>query len=126
MTKRAALESAGVGSAYLLGSRPTGCGSRRGDGHDLTGARTAGPVPRTPPILADDEKRPALGSAKDAGERAAIELDRLEHLSAFTNANAALISDVGVPGAACSIEADPIGMVVDLRPFVSIRQASVP
>ena len=108
-----------------LALRPAGAGGRRLNGHHSAGARSAGPITRTPPILANDEKRSTIGSAEDTGERAAVECDGLQDFSALANTNAALVSDVGVPGAALDIEAYAVRMVIDLRPYAPPRQVPV-
>ena len=48
------------------------------------------------------------GAAEHAGEAAAVELDRLQHLAAFADAHAALVRDVGVPDGALGVEADAV------------------
>ena len=60
-------------------------------------------------MCGDHEESVAVVAAKHAGERAAIELDPLQHLTALAHAHAAAISDVGVPGRAVAIETDPVG-----------------
>ena len=44
-----------------------------------------------------------------AGEAAAVKLDRLQHLTAFADAHAALVGDVPVPDGALGVEADAVG-----------------
>ena len=105
--------------------RPAGAGGRSLNGHHPAGARSAGPIPCAPPILANDEQRSTISSTEDAGERAAVKRDSLQDFSAFANTNAALVSDVGVPGAAVDIEAHAVRMVTDFRPYAPARQVPV-
>jgi len=47
-----------------------------------------------------DEGRPPISAAKDAGEAAPIQLDRLQHRSTFTYPYTVRVGHIGIPGGA--------------------------
>ena len=73
------------------------------------------------PFVDGHEQRSPIGAAEHAGEAAAVELDRLQHLAALAHAHAALVADVAVPDGSLGVEADAVGVVVDLGPRPSVR-----
>src|SRR5215218_9088604 len=106
-----------VGAATLRPS-DTCCG--RPDCEYLAGSRLAGHVGR------NHEKCPAVLAAEHAGEAAAVELDRLQHLTAFANAHTPFVRDVPVPDCAFCIEADAVGdAVTEVGPYPPVRQSAV-
>ena len=64
---------------------------------------------RPGPVRGDHEESAAVVAAKHAGERAAIKLDPLQHLTALAHAHAAAITDVRIPGRAVAVETDAVG-----------------
>src|SRR5207247_6630729 len=82
-------------------------GARRGrrERHDLpAGLRRLGSAV----FLADDEQLRVLAPAERAGEGATVQADRAQHLAALAHPHAVLVADVGVPGSALGIDADPV------------------
>src|SRR5207249_11899218 len=82
-------------------------------------------VGRAAPDVRGDEQRPPFLTAEDAREAAAVEVDHLGDLATFADTSAALVRDVRVPDRVLGIEADPVGVPVDLRPKTASRQAAV-
>src|SRR5439155_4319093 len=62
-------------------------GARHGGLHrqHLAGSRCGRHAPRATPLVGDQEQRPAIISAQDAGEAAAVEVNRVEHDAALTD-----------------------------------------
>ena len=64
---------------------------------------------RPGPVRGNHEQGGAVLPAQHAGERAAIELDPFQNLTALVDAHAAPITDIGVPGGAVAVEQMPSG-----------------
>jgi len=63
------------------------------------------------PLGRHHKQRLAVSSAEHTGEAPTIKLERLQHLSPFTDAHATLVSHVGVPECPFGIEANPVRMI---------------
>src|SRR2546421_7461827 len=99
-----------------------------GYGHPAcgAGARPIGHLSGPFPLGGDDEERLSISSAEHTREASAIELDRLEYLSPFTDAHAPLVSHVGVPESPFGIEANPVRMIcARFCPDSSMGEAAV-
>src|SRR5215218_1692252 len=80
----------------------------------------------TVPLGRDHEQSSSVCPSECAGEAAAVELDRLQHLAAFADADAALVGDVAVPHCAVGVEADAVGDALsELGPDPAVREAAV-
>jgi len=74
----------------------------------------------------DHEQRSQARAAKRAGEAAAVEVDRLQHLTTLANAHAAPVGNVRVPDGAVGVEADAVGdAVAEVGPHPPVGQAAV-
>ena len=77
-------------------------------------------------LAAVDEQRAAVGSAEHAGETAAIDRHRLQHLAALADPDTALVRHIGVPDGALLIQAQSVRHAVSqVRPDPAIAQAPV-
>src|SRR5215831_15891987 len=105
-------------------SRSPGPWRRRRERHD--------PAARLPrfglaPVLSDDEQVRVLPAAERAGEGAAIQVGRGQHLTALAHPNTVLVGYVGVPGGALGVHADSVRVVAGrLRPYPPVAEAAVP
>src|SRR5207247_8138899 len=92
----------------------------------LAGLRPVGHVLRAPPLGRHQEERLPARATEHAGETAAVEVDRLQHLATRADPHAALVGDVPVPGGSFPVEADAIGdTVAQVGPYPAVRQAAV-
>src|SRR2546423_4907996 len=118
------------GREWFIGGRPFlgPARSRYGDagGNQLAGSRAGLHVLGTGPLLSYDEQGPAVCTAEHAGEGAAVELDRVEHLTALGDVHAALIRDVGVPHSTQAVDADAVGCAIAQGgPDPLVRQSAI-
>src|SRR5689334_2513626 len=79
------------------------------DRHDLPGARTVLHALHSEPFGGRDKQCLSTRTAEHAGECTAIDLDPVEDLAAFANADATFIGNVGIPDGPRLIETDAVG-----------------
>ena len=108
--------------APLLG--PTGARCGRLNGQHLARSYRVTRVRRTTPCVRHQEQRSIVHASEHASEAAAVEVDRLQHLTAFANAHAMLVGDVRVPDGVLCVEANAVGeATVEVGPNAPVRQA---
>src|SRR5215211_5582585 len=89
--------------------RPTGARTGRRGGQQLPGYFPSGRAHYATPLLRHHEQGRSVDPAQHTGEAAAVEVDRVQHLAAFTNTHAPLVRDVRVPDGAFGVEANAVG-----------------
>jgi hypothetical protein len=67
----------------------------------------------TTPFIRQHEQRSPVHAPKRASETAAVQIDRLQHLTAFSNAHATPVRNIPVPESAFCVQADAIGHAID-------------
>src|SRR5262245_15335772 len=83
--------------------------------------RNLGNLIHAPPLGRDHEQGFVVCASKHAREASAVKIDRLDHLSAFADADAALVGNVCVPDTTVGIQADTIGnAIAEVGPNSSI------
>jgi catechol 2,3-dioxygenase-like lactoylglutathione lyase family enzyme len=87
----------GDADGVTLWLRPSDARGGSVDGEQLAGSRLGEHLLWALRLGRHHEERPPVGAAEGAREAAAIELDRLQHLASFADADAALVRDVAVP-----------------------------
>jgi hypothetical protein len=78
------------------------------------------------PLGRDHEQGFPLDAAKHAGEAAAVEIDRLQHLATLANAHATLIGNVAIPNGALAVDANAVRhAAVKVGPYAPIQETAV-
>src|SRR5438105_15076447 len=76
------------------------------------------------PVGDQHEQRAAILAAEHAREAEAIEVDSLEHLTAFAHTGAAL-RDHRRPHGTLGIQADAVAALPEICPYAAVREAPV-
>src|SRR5262245_41097107 len=80
----------------------------------------------TTPLRCYQKQCFAVRTAEHASETPAVQLDRLQHLTTFTDTHTAPVGDIGIPHSVLSIDADTIGhTATEIGPHTPIGQGSV-
>src|SRR5215203_2233398 len=111
-------------TALLLRPARARCGCR--DGQHLARSCPICCALHATPLLRHHEQRLPVWTPEHASEAAAVKSDRLQHLTAFTNAHATLVGDVPVPNGAFRVEANTVwDAITEVGPHPPVGRAAV-
>src|SRR5437867_9634738 len=100
------------------------CGSL--DGQDLPRSRLVRHLRKTLPLGRHHERCSPVRAAEHTSEAAAVKVDRLQHVTAFADAHAALVGNVTVPHGIARVDADAVrNAAAEVGPHPPVRQIPV-
>src|SRR5947209_7344822 len=104
--------------------RPPDAGSGRLGGQDSSCPRLGnlGDLLHATPLGRHDEQRSLVCASEHASKAAAINCDRLKHLTSFADAHASFVGNVSVPDSVIGVDADAVGSAAtEVGPHPAVR-----